>query len=100
MFQLDSVNDEPESFAPGEAINRKGNPMKYAILGAAATLVLTFTAYVPSANAVVCAKGVYRAGCAGPHGAVVARRPAYPGAVVVRRPPVYHGAVVVRRPVY
>ena len=26
------------------------------------------------ANAVVCAKGVYRAGCAGPHGAVVAHR--------------------------
>lgn len=47
------------------------------------------------AGAVVCARGVYRAGCVGPRGAVVARpavgvvRPA----VVVRRP-----AVVVRRP--
>ena len=27
------------------------------------------------ANAVVCAKGVVRAGCVGPRGAVVARRP-------------------------
>ena len=47
------------------------------------------------ASAVVCARGVYRAGCAGPRGAVVARRPAVgvvrPAGVVVRRP-----AVVVR----
>ena len=42
---------------------------------------------VSEANAVVCARGVYRAGCAGPHGAVVARRPAGYG---------YHGAAVVR----
>ncbi len=36
---------------------------------------------VAPAEAVVCARGVYRAGCAGPRGAVVApRRP------VVRRP--------------
>jgi hypothetical protein len=35
-----------------------------------------FLATVPTdANAVVCAKGVYRAGCAGRHGAVVVRRP-------------------------
>ena len=27
------------------------------------------------ANAVVCARGVYRAGCAGPHGAAVVHRP-------------------------
>jgi hypothetical protein len=49
------------------------------------------------AGAVVCARGVYRAGCAGARGAVVAR-PAVgvvrrPVGVVVRRP-----AVVVRRP--
>ena len=47
------------------------------------------------AGAVVCARGVYRAGCVGPRGAVVARRPAVgvvrPAGVVVRRP-----AVVVR----
>ena len=36
------------------------------------------------ANAVVCARGVYRAGCAGPHGAVVTHRPyGYHGAAVV-----------------
>ena len=31
---------------------------------------------VAEANAVVCARGVYRAGCAGPHGAVATTRPA------------------------
>jgi hypothetical protein len=30
---------------------------------------------IPAANAVVCARGVYRAGCAGPNGAAVVRRP-------------------------
>ncbi len=37
------------------------------------------------ASAVVCARGVYRAGCAGPHGAVAVRRPVVvaPRAVVV-----------------
>ncbi len=50
------------------------------------------TALVSEANAVVCARGVYRAGCVGPHGrAVVARRPVY-------RP--YHHGVVVHRRVY
>lgn len=42
------------------------------------------------ANAVVCARGVYRAGCVGPRGAVGVRR----GPVVVRHP------VVVRRRVW
>jgi hypothetical protein len=39
------------------------------------------------ANAVVCARGVYRAGCVAPRGAVVVRRPvvAAPRAVVRRR---------------
>jgi hypothetical protein len=38
------------------------------------------------ANAVVCARGVYRAGCVGAGGAVVARRPVVaPRRVVVRR---------------
>jgi hypothetical protein len=70
--------------------------MKYALLGAVAALVIASTVDVPSANAVVCARGVVRAGCVGPHGAVVARRPV--GAVAVR--PVARGAVVVRRPGY
>ena len=73
--------------------------MKYALIVAAATAVLTLLPEIHAANAVVCARGVYRAGCAGPRGAVVARRPVYRGAAVVRRP-AYGGAVVVRRRVY
>jgi hypothetical protein len=42
------------------------------------TMALTTT----KAGAVVCARGVYRAGCAGPNGAAVVRRP------VVAPPPV------------
>jgi hypothetical protein len=45
----------------------------------AAVAALTFTAamtFEPAdANAVVCADGVVRAGCAGPRGAVVVRKP-------------------------
>jgi hypothetical protein len=49
---------------------------------------------ISEANAVVCARGVYRAGCAGPNGAVGVHRPyGYGGAAVVRRP---YGAAVVR----
>jgi hypothetical protein len=47
------------------------------------------------ASAVVCARGVYRAGCAGVHGAVVTGRPVVRPAVVAPR-----RAVVVRRRVY
>jgi hypothetical protein len=66
---------------------------------ASSLLVLSLlTVQVSEANAVVCARGVYRAGCAGPRGAVVAHRPVgYGGAAVVRRP---YGATVVRRPIY
>ena len=50
-------------------------------------LLASAAAFVPTeANAVVCARGVVRAGCAGPNGAVVARRPVAvvaPRAVVV-----------------
>lgn len=48
------------------------------------------------ASAIVCARGVYRAGCVGARGAVVVRAPRVHRAVVVapRR------AVVVRRRVY
>ena len=38
----------------------------------------------PPASAAVCARGVYRAGCAGPHGAVATTRPA---PVTVHRQP-------------
>ncbi|MET4802173.1 hypothetical protein [Bradyrhizobium sp. LB11.1] len=42
-----------------------------ALLAFAATMTFETT----DANAVVCARGVYRAGCAGPNGAVVVRKP-------------------------
>jgi hypothetical protein len=49
----------------------------------------TMAATMEDANAVVCARGVYRAGCVGPR-----------GAVGVRRGPVVRGPVVVRRRVW
>jgi hypothetical protein len=43
------------------------------------------TIQVSEANAVVCARGAYHAGCAGPHGAVGTHRAyGYGGAAVVR----------------
>ncbi|MEI7869436.1 MAG: hypothetical protein WCI11_16220 [Candidatus Methylumidiphilus sp.] len=50
-----------------------------------AIIFLALTA-VTDAQAVVCARGVYRAGCAGPNGAVVARRPVAPRRAVVVAP--------------
>ena len=41
---------------------------------------------VAEADAAVCGAGPYRAGCAGPRGAVVTHRGPYGGAIVVRRP--------------
>ena len=38
-------------------------------------LAITLFFAASDANAVVCARGVYRAGCAGPAGAVVVRKP-------------------------
>jgi hypothetical protein len=70
--------------------------MKLIVSGALALGL--FAVQVSEANAVVCARGIYRAGCAGPHGAVGVHRPyGYGGAAVVRRPYGYGGAAVVRR---
>lgn len=72
--------------------------MKLTFLASFAALVFigAMIGSIDEAGAVVCARGVYRAGCAGPHGAVVARRPVYaPRAVVVAPRGVY-----VRRRVY
>ncbi len=44
-------------------------------LVSAAMVLLVLLACSPPANAAACAKGVYRAGCAGPNGAVVVRKP-------------------------
>lgn len=67
--------------------------MKLAITFSFAALIAIGAAMasVSEANAVVCARGVYRAGCAGPRGAVVAHRHVY-------RP--YHRGGAVRRRVY
>jgi hypothetical protein len=51
------------------------------LLLAAGAIATTSVAIPNTAEAVVCARGVYRAGCVGPHGA----------AVVHRRPPVAAG---------
>jgi hypothetical protein len=48
------------------------------------TFVLTVAETSDDAHAAVCARGVYRAGCAGPNGAVVVHRHARHG-VVCRR---------------
>lgn len=53
---------------------------------AAGTFIITMAGSSNFAQAVVCARGVYHAGCAGPH-----------GAVVVHRPAVVHHGVVCRR---
>jgi hypothetical protein len=52
--------------------------MRSFLLIAAALLAFgaTMTFESTDANAVVCARGVYRAGCAGYRGAVVVRKPA------------------------
>lgn len=54
---------------------------KYMLMGLGSALLMM--AAISDAHAVVCARGVARAGCAGPHGAAVARRPPPHRAVVV-----------------
>jgi hypothetical protein len=75
----------------------------FAVIVAAAMLALA-----PQSHAAACANGVYRAGCVGPNGAAVVRKPA---PVYHAKPPVAcakgvyragcvgpNGAAVVRRP--
>jgi hypothetical protein len=45
---------------------------------AVAIFVTTMLVGYTQANAIVCASGVHRAGCVGPHGAVVTHRHPYP----------------------
>ena len=72
--------------------------MKRIIL-TAALLGGFFALSASEAGAVVCARGVYRAGCAGPHGAVVTHRGYYPHrhGYYYRRPYHYHGGAVIYR---
>jgi len=48
-------------------------PLKYLFIGL--VTAFWFASEIPSANAVVCARGFNHAGCAGPRGAAVVRRP-------------------------
>jgi hypothetical protein len=68
--------------------------MRYLLIIASALFAFgtTMTFESTEANAAVCAKGVYRAGCAGARGAVVVRKPV---AVACRW--VWVGGVKVRR---
>lgn len=72
--------------------------MRTILLIAAAVLAFggTMTVVTTDANAVVCARGVYRAGCVGPRGAAVVRRPAVVRPAVVCRT-VWVNGVRVRR---
>jgi hypothetical protein len=66
----------------------------FVLVALAITASATITAYnITDANAVVCAKGVVRAGCAGPNGAAVVRAG---GAAAVAGP---NGAAVAHSPV-
>ncbi|HEX9168343.1 MAG TPA: hypothetical protein VF886_05360 [Roseiarcus sp.] len=68
------------------------------ILCAALGGVLLLAALPVEANAVVCARGVYRAGCVGPHGAVATTRPVVaPRAALVAPRCVYRAGVRVYR---
>jgi hypothetical protein len=59
------------------------------VLASAGGLLALGAITVPAtAQAAACAAGVYRAGCVGPHGAVVAHRP--PPAYYHRPPAYYH----------
>jgi hypothetical protein len=51
---------------------RREKIMKYLL--SALTALFLFAYLAPDANAFVCARGVYRAGCVGPRGGVVVRR--------------------------
>ena len=48
-------------------------------------LAAGISAYATEASAVVCARGVHRAGCVGTRGAVTTRRTVHPRRVVVHR---------------
>jgi hypothetical protein len=53
--------------------NWKDGDMKYVL--SSLLVCLAMTVFAADANAAVCARGVYRAGCVGPRGAVVVHRP-------------------------
>jgi hypothetical protein len=67
------IHAAPLNFASQKlARHRWERTMKYLL--SALTALFLFAYFAPDANAVVCARGVYRAGCVGPRGGVVVRR--------------------------
>jgi hypothetical protein len=82
------------------------HPIKYVVL--AAMVAVAPLALAQQSHAAACANGVYRAGCVGPNGAAVVRKPApvyHPKRPVTCANGVYragcvgpHGAAVVRKP--
>jgi hypothetical protein len=67
----------------GGPVEKERNIMKYVAFAFVGLFWLILS--VPDANAVVCAAGVYRAGCVGVHGRAVVRRPVARRGVVVHR---------------
>jgi hypothetical protein len=68
--------DKPFAASDFIATNRE-KTMRTLLLLASALIAFgaTMAFQTTDANAVVCARGVYRAGCAGPNAAVVVRKP-------------------------
>ena len=62
--------------------------LRMAFVVLATAVPLSFAAISP-AHALVCGRGFYRAGCAGPNGAVVVRRPGYGAGYAPGYGPVY-----------
>ena len=81
------------SLADQQGQIRENNARSFLLIASAiVAFAATMTIETTDANAVVCARGVYRAGCAGARGAVVVRRPA-----AVRCRMVMVNGVMVRR---
>ena len=79
--------------------------MRYEIRNFALAVMLAggMLAFATQSHAAACANGVYRAGCVGPNGAAVVRKPVKPAVSCAKGP--YragcvgpNGAAVVRRP--
>ncbi|MGX1318749.1 hypothetical protein AB7M17_002202 [Bradyrhizobium sp. USDA 377] len=70
-------DDKPFANIRFQSRQDREKDMRSLLLIASALLAFgaTMTFEATDANAVVCARGVYRAGCAGPNAAVVVRKP-------------------------
>jgi hypothetical protein len=66
----------------GAIVSASRNSTLWRAVLLSAAIATLFGADIAPAHAVVCAAGVYRAGCVGPHGGAVVHRPYYR--------PVYH----------